>query len=178
MDRRVKRTKKRLRDAIVSILKEKNVEDVTVSELANCADINRGTFYTHYRDASDLLNSLENELFNELDESFAKKSGKYVLESVFTVINDNKDIVSVLLDIDYHKAFYERLVNTVENGAKRVWVMEEFVQQSVMDNAYKFLAGGVCNLISEFVAADNERTVIEMAVLAEIFVMSIIKTIK
>ena len=61
MDRRVRRTKKRLREALLGLLCTKSVEDITVSELAIKADINRGTFYTHYRDAEDLLANIEND---------------------------------------------------------------------------------------------------------------------
>ena len=44
MDRRVKRTRKRLKESLVEILKDKCVEDITVSELAEKADINRAPF--------------------------------------------------------------------------------------------------------------------------------------
>ena len=44
VDKRIRRTKKILTEALIEILKEKNVMDVTVSELANKADVTRTTF--------------------------------------------------------------------------------------------------------------------------------------
>lgn len=53
VDRRVRKTKKQLRECLTRLLKEKKVQDITVRELTDMADLNRGTFYLHYRDVFD-----------------------------------------------------------------------------------------------------------------------------
>ena len=59
VDRRVRKTKRQLRLALMKLMAEKSVKDISVRELAAIADINRGTFYIHYKDVYDLLSSLE-----------------------------------------------------------------------------------------------------------------------
>lgn len=59
MDARVRYTKKVIREAFLSLLREKSVKQITVTELCRLADINRATFYKHYRDAFDLLEQIE-----------------------------------------------------------------------------------------------------------------------
>ena len=59
IDRRVRRTKQQLRSALTTLLLEKDFSDITVREISERADVNRGTFYSHYRDAFDLLTSVE-----------------------------------------------------------------------------------------------------------------------
>ena len=49
VDRRVRKTKRQLRLALMKLMSEKSVKDISVRELAAIADINRGTFYIHYR---------------------------------------------------------------------------------------------------------------------------------
>ena len=61
-DRRVRKTKKQLRLALMELLVEKSAKSISVRELAERADINRGTFYIHYRDVGDLLQRLEDEM--------------------------------------------------------------------------------------------------------------------
>ena len=61
VDRRVRKTKRQLRLALMKLMSEKSVKDISVRELAAIADINRGTFYIHYRDVGDLLQRLEDE---------------------------------------------------------------------------------------------------------------------
>ena len=75
-DRRVRRTRERLRQALTQLLLEKDVRDITVRELTDLADVNRGTFYTHYRDIYDLLEQTENALFGELEALLDSLTGK------------------------------------------------------------------------------------------------------
>ena len=55
VDRRVRKTRRQLRECLITLLKEKKVQDITVGELTDMADLNRGTFYLHYKDVFDLL---------------------------------------------------------------------------------------------------------------------------
>lgn len=68
-DARVRYTKKVIRDAFLSLLREKNVRQITVTELCRLADINRATFYKHYRDAFDLLEQIEEGALDHLRDS-------------------------------------------------------------------------------------------------------------
>ena len=48
MDRRVKYTKKIIKDTFLNLLKEKEISKITVSEICKLSDINRATFYRYY----------------------------------------------------------------------------------------------------------------------------------
>lgn len=54
------------RQALIQLLQEKPVEEITVRELTERADVNRGTFYSHYQNIYHMLEQVENELFDEL----------------------------------------------------------------------------------------------------------------
>lgn len=54
-DRRVMKTRRALREALLDLIEEKGLDRVTVKALCERADLNRGTFYLHYRDVYDLL---------------------------------------------------------------------------------------------------------------------------
>lgn len=53
-------------------MKEKPIKDISVKELTDLADINRGTFYLHYRDIYDMLEQLEDEWFADFNELLDK----------------------------------------------------------------------------------------------------------
>ncbi|RKP51378.1 TetR/AcrR family transcriptional regulator [Cohnella endophytica] len=63
IDRRQIRTKQLLYQALMSLIEEKGFENVTVTDIANRAEVNRGTFYLHYRDVPDMLHQLKEEVF-------------------------------------------------------------------------------------------------------------------
>ena len=62
-DKRVKRTKKALRDALLTLLESKSINEITVTELTTLADVNRATFYFYYIDLLDMLQQVQNEVY-------------------------------------------------------------------------------------------------------------------
>ena len=62
VDIRVQKTKERLKSALLSLLEEKSIDRITISEICRVSGINRNTFYQHYTDIHDLLSEIEGEL--------------------------------------------------------------------------------------------------------------------
>ncbi|MGK9253774.1 TetR/AcrR family transcriptional regulator [Paenibacillus humicus] len=65
-DRRQARTKQLLYEALMDLVREKGAENVTVTDIASRANINRGTFYLHYRDVPDMLQQLKDDVFSRI----------------------------------------------------------------------------------------------------------------
>ena len=61
-DRRQIKTKKAIIGAFFTLLQEKNISKITITELSKLANIDRKTFYLHYGSISDLYNDLGNML--------------------------------------------------------------------------------------------------------------------
>ncbi|RUS46920.1 TetR/AcrR family transcriptional regulator [Cohnella sp. AR92] len=68
-DRRINRTRIALKRALVELIHEKGYEAITISDIANRADYNRGTFYKHYLDKEDLLAAIKEEILKDLSEA-------------------------------------------------------------------------------------------------------------
>ncbi len=112
MDRRIVKTQVALKDALISLLSEKEINKITVKELCEKADINRGTFYSHYKDQNDLYDSILAELFRNL-ETYIKKSmdidigdrkhAVLFLSKVFNYCRNNAEYTSVFL-VPYRKS--------------------------------------------------------------------------
>lgn len=54
-DRRVQRTRQLLESAMVSLIKEKGFEALTVQDIIDRANVGRSTFYSHYKSKDDLM---------------------------------------------------------------------------------------------------------------------------
>ena len=61
-DRRIVRSKRALRGALISLMETKGFEAITVNDLCSAADLNRGTFYNHFSDKEHLLATFEEEV--------------------------------------------------------------------------------------------------------------------
>ena len=101
-DRRVLRTKAKIRDAFFELLGEKEFRRITVSELSARAGINRKTFYVYYMDIDDLLGKIEGELlskYGKLIRSVDMRSGNFDAMRFFDEFNQiaNADLSKYLL---------------------------------------------------------------------------------
>ena len=64
-DARVKYTVKVIKEAFLKILENKPITKISVKEVAEAAEVNRATFYSHFSDCYDLLERIENDLLND-----------------------------------------------------------------------------------------------------------------
>lgn len=103
-DRRVRRTRRLLRDALVSLVLERGYAGVTVEDITERADLGRATFYSHYTDKDALLSQIVTDLIDELQErlrplvpaSSVGFTGKPVLE-MFRHAAEERDVYRVIL---------------------------------------------------------------------------------
>jgi AcrR family transcriptional regulator len=73
-DRRVRRTRRTLAEALVALVLERGYERITVADLLTRADVGRSTFYSHFRDKDDLLMSCFDDLRADLYARVADQS--------------------------------------------------------------------------------------------------------
>ncbi|SFF20032.1 DNA-binding transcriptional regulator, AcrR family [Paenibacillus catalpae] len=80
IDRRKAKTKQQIYESFMSLIAEKGVENVTVTDITNHANLNRGTFYLHYRDVPDLLQQLKDYVFKSIEQYVMKLDFRKAME--------------------------------------------------------------------------------------------------
>ena len=65
-NRRILITKQLLCESFISLLKQKPIDKISVTELCQAANVNRGSFYAHYADVYDLLDQIESIVYERL----------------------------------------------------------------------------------------------------------------
>lgn len=68
MDKRIVRTRKAIRRALIELAEEKSVEKITVKELCDKAEISKPAFYSHYGNLYDVIGEIENEVISQMLE--------------------------------------------------------------------------------------------------------------
>ncbi|GAA4848720.1 TetR/AcrR family transcriptional regulator [Paenibacillus vulneris] len=69
IDRRAKRTRQAIKSAFVKLILDKGYESVTILDIANQADYNRGTFYNHFIGKEELLQAIHDEFLQGMSEA-------------------------------------------------------------------------------------------------------------
>ena len=104
-DRRVKRTKKALRDALLSLLEKKPITEISVTELTTLADVNRATFYFYYTDLLDMLQQIQNEAYQSFKEVISESTPSITTiegftdyaESLLTYCKEHETLVKFII---------------------------------------------------------------------------------
>ena len=67
-DRRIRRTQKMLKDSLIELMTERDFKNISVKDITERADLNRGTFYNHYTDTYDLLQKMESDVLADFQD--------------------------------------------------------------------------------------------------------------
>ncbi len=126
-DKRVKRTKKALRDALFNLLEDKTINQITVTELTTLADVNRATFYFYYKDLNDMLQQIQEEAFTFFSEELSKST-----EDITTVEGLTEYIEKYLICCKEHETICRFIINNEANIQlnKRI---QEFMINNIPD---------------------------------------------
>ena len=99
-DARIRYTKMKIKEAFFALLAQKEFPLITVTELCNLAEINRGTFYKHYTDMTDLLRKTESEIFETIRKTshqLAPKNSVDGMEKILTDLSRSQTVPVFLL---------------------------------------------------------------------------------
>lgn len=152
-DRRVKYTQRVLKESLLEIMKERPIERVTVKEICDRADINRSTFYVHYGSPQELLDSIINELYDEIK---AKKKDftdiRAYMRQICEIIYEYRNLISVLVRAGHTERMFqiaslwktEFVDGFVQNGmpADRTEVAYLFITYGAFSCIFAWVIGG------------------------------------
>lgn len=173
-DRRVRRTRTRLREAFTALLREKPVEEITVRELTDLADVNRGTFYGHYRDIYDLLEQMEGEALEEFSALMDRYSSsdlriglRAILTDVFRFVEKHGGLCAALLS-RRDDLFFQQIGALIDRKCLEEW-QELYCFSGEEQRGYcmDFLVAGAVELVRGWVTRGFAETPEDMAALTE-----------
>ena len=173
-DRRVRRTKKLLNQALTELLERKQIQEITVKELTDLADMNRGTFYLYYRDIYDMLEKTEDSLFDALNAILSQHENEGIHTSVrpilldlFRFVEENQEMCRVLLSPNGDMNFLHRLNEVIREKCRRFWPnLQGEREEADYDYHYSFAVFGYAGLVRAWVSRGCPESAESMASLA------------
>lgn len=152
-DARIRYTKMRIHDEFLSLVVKKPVSRITVKEICDRAEINRATFYNHYKDIYDLYEQVQMETIVEF--------GAIVKSNAFQSHSIEKTICAILENIERGSRDYPILASLREDEMflKRLtdYFLEEFKEE--IYRCYPNSSEEECRLIYKFSAAGTEAAI-------------------
>ncbi len=151
-NRRTLYTKKIIKESLIELLQTNDIHQITVTNICNKADINRGTFYSYYKDAFDLLQSIEDELFDQilryLNETPAEDYTDSLLIKVLELIAENKDLCKILLCKQRDGRIIDRILYIASKAnLEPLFDKSNEFDESHFDYLIRYSVGGILAII-------------------------------
>jgi len=100
------RSRKLIKQAFVELIKENNIDNISVKDVVTKADVNRGTFYAHYKNVNDVLEQIGNEIISALFEFLDEFKNTRMIENPLPFLMNIARFLEKDLD------FYRLLINS------------------------------------------------------------------
>ncbi len=168
-DARVRYTKMMIRNGFTSLLKEKALAKVTVTDICAKAGINRATFYSHYKDPTDLMESLENELLENIvdiiNESLASGEAELrkILPHILSFIQSESDICLIFTSDLSNSGFVMRCLRLIESRFVSTWTSRCDISAELADELYLYGAMGSVGLLHKWLNSGCQQSAEYMA---------------
>ena len=178
-DRRVRRTKQLIKQSLIELMHEKPFKDITVKDITERADLNRGTFYLHYVDIYDLLSKIEDETLQAIEEMMLDYRCKInmpscyeLLDELFSYIEDNRDLFEVLLHSQSEGIFLNKLQYLIKTmGLDLMNMIYKDTSRPHYCYFLSFVLNGVLGVTEQWFNNGMDMSSTEMATMIDHFIM-------
>lgn len=126
--RSVLRTQNLLKNGLTDLMKQKPLQKITVKELTDYVNLNRGTFYLHYKDIFDLMDQIENAMLqdfvtiNQTHKVLDMNGHPYpLLRDLFTFLKENAEFTRILIIDNRDQNFVDKIKDILKQRCLTDW---------------------------------------------------------
>ena len=155
-DRRVKRTCDALQQSLLSLMQHRPLEQITVRELCQKADINRGTFYLHYHDVYELYDAVQMKIMDELSRTVETHCSQvqenedpapYIILDIFEYFTQNYQACVAIFQQDRSNVFLRRIRNILRPRLIHRFIRDYRADEAAADYYYNYLVNGCIGIM-------------------------------
>lgn len=160
LDRRTRYTLRVIRAAMFELMESKPLEKITVTDICQLADINRGTFYKYYRDVYDLFEKTGNDFIEEIHALFLESDASSsdmprFFASIFQILSENKDLVQIAKNREFTERFTQKLlVFVLPHIHQLVTHSHPSISQEEATLLTEYIMGGCTRVVAAWIRDD------------------------
>ena len=169
VDRRVLKTKRAIRNAFAKLMVEKDINDITIIELAETADINRKTFYNYYSGVYQVVEDIENDisqsyevLLGDIEFSKTMEAPYSLFERFSILINMDPEFFCYMLSMNGNKALITRIMNLLKNKTREKMVSQLDVEEYRAEIMIDYILSGMLSVYQHWFNSDKSVPIEEV----------------
>lgn len=169
-DRRVIKTKRAIKNAFARLLTEKDINDITISDIAAVADINRKTFYNYYSGVHEVIDEIENDIIRHVDEALTDIDFKssidspyLIFEKLTAVINTDMDFFGYLLSMNSNVSLTSKIVELLTVKVKAIIMPYLDTDEDRVDLMLNFMISGMVAVYKRWFNSERSEPIEEIS---------------
>jgi len=172
-DRRVKYTKMVLKQSLLELIAERPISKVTIKEICDLADVNRGTFYKHYNDQYHLLDEIQSELLSEMRATIEKRltlssSSIDILTETISCMSAQSSLCKIICSDYSDGEFMKKLMFLAHDQFIEEWKTKlKHGNIKQLDSFYTYTANGIVAVAQEWLQSGMNESPEEIAAFIE-----------
>lgn len=170
VDRRIAKTKKAIYRAFAQLLSEKNINDITIKDIADRADINRKTFYNYYDGIYELTSEIENKIIDSFEKVIREHNVNELLhnpnkmfDELVKIINSDFDFYQHLISVESNSNLVSKLFISLKSRAKEVISEYSVLDEATLDIVLDFVISGMFTVFQRWFNSSKEHSLDDMA---------------
>lgn len=170
VDRRIAKTKKAIYRAFAQLLSEKNINDITIKDIADRADINRKTFYNYYDGICELTGEIENKIIDNFEKVIREHNVNELLhnpnkmfDELVKIINSDFDFYQHLISVESNSNLVSKLFISLKSRAKEVISEYSVLDEATLDIVLDFVISGMFTVFQRWFNSSKEHSLDDMA---------------
>lgn len=142
MDRRIKKTKKLIKDAYMQLLQKHTINEISVVDIANRIDINRSTFYFHYKSIVYVQNEIEDDIIDSILQlvNRNRNSMSEMIGAVSSFVETNHKILKIIF-----MRFDGHFTSKIEKSLSNIVIDSPFKKISGTEVEKNYIASFIMN---------------------------------
>ena len=166
-DLRVIKTKRAIHTAFAELLTEKDMDDITVTDIASRAIINRKTFYNNYRGVYELVDELENEVIRTFDTAMQEidfvENPYAVFMKLTEIINSDMDFYGALLRSSRNAGLAHKIRQTLQQKAQDLFASRVDMPPDQMEVMMNYSISGIVAVYQSWFNSERRQLIEEVS---------------
>ncbi len=170
VDRRVLKTKRAIRNAFAKLMVEKDINDITITELADTADINRKTFYNYYSGVYQVVEDIERDILTSYEELLGGIEFKQYMNTPYSLferfsllINMDPEFFGYLLSMNGNVNLITRIMRLLKDKTCEVMVAQLDLDAYKADIMLDFVLSGMLSVYQHWFNSEQSISAEEVS---------------
>lgn len=166
IDRRVVKTKRAIKEAFAKLLTQKDINDITISDIAAEANINRKTFYNYYGGIYEVVGEIEDDIVRLIDKEVtgigfqnSLQSPYLIFEKLTKVINTDTDFFGYLLGMNANVSLESKIADLLKSKFKMFVLQDVEISELRLNLMTEFIISGMVAVYRRWFNSDRREPI-------------------